>query len=354
MRSLLEAFLAFAGTDSRWRFLGGLLTGFLLLALAWTAAWHASLGLPVTTGDRTLAAWYKIKNDAAFHAGSAPKVVIGGGSNALYGIDASRMAASLGVPVVNFGTHAALNLDYLLWRLSGALKPGDVVILSLEWDHFLRGIFELNEVSGPYLLGADPDYLERLPWPQRLQIMMSSGWERILMPFKLSAKENYHVQKAFEESTAGLRLDALGDFKLNRPADKGPEQQRALDGIVLDPNLVLSAAQSLSNPVWKRLGSFIKSCRKKNIAVWIAFPSLMDSPAYRSERAWKVYQVFEKNFEALGARVLTRQPETLYPRNFFFDTVYHLQSDARAKRTDLIIGRMRRENALPAAREKAQ
>jgi len=75
---------------------------------------------------------------------------------------------------------------------------------------------------------------------------------------------------------------------------------------------------------------------------------VMDYPAYRSTEAKKVYQDFENNFRMLGAGILTHQEETLYPKDFFFDSVYHLQSEARAKRTGLIISRLKENRALPA------
>src|SRR4051812_38842959 len=114
MKSLAEALLGFCQTGSFWRLFLGFLARLLVSAALWGGLRMASLGLPLTFGDRTIIAWYQIKNDAAYHAsGSGRKILIAGGSNALYGVDAAQIAEETGMPTVNFGTHAALNLDYL-------------------------------------------------------------------------------------------------------------------------------------------------------------------------------------------------------------------------------------------------
>lgn len=351
MKSLVKALLAFGRTESFARFYLGLGAGVVGAAALWTAAWCASLGKPLNSGERELETWYQAKDEAARRATSPtkPKIVLLGGSNVLYGIDAAQIVRKNKFPTVNYGTHAALNLDFLLWRASKVLNPGDVVVLSLEWEHFHRNPFELNQVSAPYLVAAEPAYLPRLPWRTLAGLILTSGWDRILLPLRFLPREDARIHDAFWLQTMSFTLTLEGDVMGKRPEDKGPAQQRSLDAVTIDPNLVLAAPQALTAPPWRRIAEFIRSCREQSIAVWIAFPALMDDPAYRSPAAKRVYRAFEHNFETLGAGVLTRQISTLYGKDALWDTIYHVHFGARMARTNFLIYRMRKLGILPPA-----
>lgn len=348
MKSFVRAGFAFARVVSTGRFFLGLALGLLAAAALWGGMFLWSLGLSLTVTDRNIASWYRVKSAIIDRIDGPKRIVLVGGSNVIYGISARQIEAEAGIPTVNFGTHAALSLDYLLGKIIRKVRTGDIVVLSLEWNHFNRSPTELNEVSGPYLLAADEDYLRRLPPADLARLVMTSGWDRIFLPLKISWRENERIQGLVNESAANRILNQRGDIIHNSPAEKGPAQQRDLDRVVILPEAVLNARVDPDDPVWKRIENFVKSCRRKKAAVFVTFPSMMDDPGYRTPGAAKVYRRFEENFRSMGAKVLTRQEDTLYPREYFFDTFYHLQSDARKLRTDLILDALTRAGVLPA------
>ena len=57
--------------------------------------------------------------------------------------------------------HAALEIDYILDRAKKILKPGDIVIVPLEYNVLLYD-GSLNEVRARYVLLFDKDYYNSL------------------------------------------------------------------------------------------------------------------------------------------------------------------------------------------------
>jgi hypothetical protein len=98
-----------------------------------------------------------------------PRIILVGGSNVSFGIDAELMQRTLGIPVINDGLHAGLGLSPLR-ELQDYLRDGDVVIISLEYQLFSsKDIME--ETSPFYRTGSNI--------PQRgLNIFQTRGEKR--------------------------------------------------------------------------------------------------------------------------------------------------------------------------------
>ena len=95
----------------------------------------------------------RVKENIA-HNIHGKKIVFVGGSATLFGIRTEDIEKELKIPTINYGVHAALEIDYILDRVKNILNPGDVVILSLEYNHLLY-TGSLNEVRTKYVLFFD-------------------------------------------------------------------------------------------------------------------------------------------------------------------------------------------------------
>jgi len=67
-----------------------------------------------------------------------PKIVVVGGSSALFGIDAQQIESSTGIPTVNMGVFASLGIDYMLDKAKKVLKPGDIIVTSIEYPLYYQ------------------------------------------------------------------------------------------------------------------------------------------------------------------------------------------------------------------------
>ena len=102
----------------------------------------------------------------------SPKVLILSGSNALFGFDSDRLAHFLERPVINFGLHAGLSLEYLLNRYDLSLKPGDWVILPLEYELYRTAESNTSWFT-TQVMAWDPAYFEDLSLIEKARFIRS-------------------------------------------------------------------------------------------------------------------------------------------------------------------------------------
>ena len=81
-------------------------------------------------------------------AGS-PKIVFIGGSSLAFGLDSQEIEKNTGITVVNMGLHANLGLRFMTEQVKEYLAPGDIVVISPEYEYFYDN--SLNG-EGEYLL----------------------------------------------------------------------------------------------------------------------------------------------------------------------------------------------------------
>ena len=66
----------------------------------------------------------------------APRLIIVGGSNVLFGINTEEVEKSTGYKVINFGVHAGMDFDYIYYRLKKNIHKGDIVVMPLEYSYY--------------------------------------------------------------------------------------------------------------------------------------------------------------------------------------------------------------------------
>ena len=92
-----------------------------------------------------------------------PRVILIGGSNLAFGIDSQLLAQKLGAPVVNYGLEGGLGLTILLNSLQDNMRPGDIVVISPEYELFYNNLVDGEAVTLAQLLEVDPEFLRYFP-----------------------------------------------------------------------------------------------------------------------------------------------------------------------------------------------
>ena len=85
------------------------------------------------------------------------RLLIVGGSSAAFGIDSNALASELRRRPINLALHAGLGLDFMLNEARDVMQPGDVVVLSLEYDHLFCDTTDLTTMQ---LLEFRPESFE--------------------------------------------------------------------------------------------------------------------------------------------------------------------------------------------------
>lgn len=262
---------------------------------------------------------------------SPPRIILVGGSNLAFGIRSDKIEAATGRQVVNMGLAVHLGLDFMLNEVEGAIGPGDIVVLSPEYEI-------LHKYYNPLMLQqiilyrpADIRYLTC----EQLTLLITEQGLVILCEF---------VRRAvFVDRKAGLQLadkhfpysrqgfNRWGDFT----AHYGLRSTNLHTGLSVESTSALNQAWLPSSPTLSRLKSFAQHCHDVGAVVVYSFPP-------RPSQAWKqeaptMNVVLAQLKEVPILDVIDRPEDQIYARDQFFDSEYHLQLQAAAQRTERLI-----------------
>jgi hypothetical protein len=253
----------------------------------------------------------------------APRLVLVGGSSVLFGIVSDTLAARLPYHPINTSITAGLGAGFILNDVRGSLRPGDVAVVSIEYEQF--GITGTPEVV-LRLLAARPASVAYVPldyWPALLDYGVSYGG--ILVRGAVDGARGRPEPLALPNVRDAL--DRFGDDSLRTPVDKVPPVE-----------LVVFSGGRLPRrfgAVMGELDRFADDMRARGVRVYFMHPPV---PATR----WRLH----RDEIALAESVFVRRlrmpmldtPEQLvFPDSSFYDTEYHLTRAGAERRTDLLV-----------------
>jgi hypothetical protein len=256
----------------------------------------------------------------------SPRIILVGGSNVSFGLDAAMMQKALGVPVINDGLHAGLGVVPLR-ELQEYLRPGDIVIISLEYSMFASE--DIMEGDLAFL----SDWIEYSP--RRIRYL-SNPWKQVpaLYATMLQRKVNREVSRylfggSLDETRSvfiGTEYDANGDFIGHLEEASMP--RRKIPSVPYDV--------SSREKIFIFLEGFYQAARDKGAEVYFEAPA---SRKTNCENTGAIEMAnFFKTFEQHSSiAVLTPLEEVCLPDKYFFDTAYHLNAEGRYLRTQRLI-----------------
>lgn len=258
----------------------------------------------------------------------APRVVLVGGSNLAFGVDSERLGKGVGRHAVNLGLHAGLGEEYLLRWAEAGLQPGDIVLVSLEYEQFcdplgghtLINLIQLQPEAARY---ADP--------PELLRLVLDRGLNELgrlpkIASLELQGVEAQRVAAPYSRAS----FNPWGDVVAHR--GMAPRPQRAKFIEVCREGRVRKAIG--------RLNDFARRCRVLGAVPVFSFPAV-PAVSFRvpgNRLPW----LGERVRAGLEMPVLSAPEETAYGPLAFFDTSYHLTQRGASRRTSLLIERLSR------------
>jgi hypothetical protein len=257
----------------------------------------------------------------------SPRIILIGGSNVSFGIDAELMQQRLGIPVINDGLHAGLGIAPLR-ELQEYIRPGDVIIISLEYQLFSNS--DVMEGDLAFLsdwIEYSPRRIKYLshPWRQApglyatmLQRKVNREVNTILFGGSLDELRNVFI---------GTQYNLNGDFIGHLNQASTPRSK-----IPFEPYPVFSVQKD----IFIFLEDFHQAAHEKGAEVYFA------APASRKSNCDTTGQTSLANFfklfdERSSIPVLTPLDEVCLPDKYFFDTAYHLNAEGRRVRTQHLI-----------------
>ena len=257
----------------------------------------------------------------------SPRIILVGGSNVSFGIDAERMQQALGIPVINDGLHAGLGVAPLR-ELEDYLRPGDVVIISLEYNMFsYKSIMDGDLAFLSDWIEYSPQRIKFLPHPWR---QAPSLFATMLQRKANRTVNTYLFGGTLDEERSvflGTKYNENGDFigHLNEPS----MARRKIPSV---PYL----ASSLQEDIFIFLEQFNQRAREKGVKVYFEPPASRISNC-RNTGAGVMENFFTTFEKRLSIPMLTPLEEVCLPDKYFFDTAYHLNAEGRQLRTERLI-----------------
>lgn len=272
---------------------------------------------------------------ALLEATPGPRMIFVGGSNLAFGLDSRMVAAATGWNVVNTGLHAGLGLKYMLDDVEPFLRPGDLVVLVPEYDHFvlanaLNGEMALAEFLLKYHLRG----LRLLDFRQSLNLVRNAPtvvWKTILNEGVRGLRARTIAGNAFHRGVFNEHGDLIGHLSLPNH-DVPPEPVLPQD---LQPEAIAA------------LNAFARRQQERRVRCVLMSPSLRRLDYVNSEPAIRLVDAALRR--ELGFPILGTPGDFVFPDDVFFDTGNHLDRIGRAERTRRVIRLLRQSGTLEAS-----
>jgi hypothetical protein len=258
----------------------------------------------------------------AADAVKGPRIFAVSGSDLLFSLDTSVLSKHLDHPVINFGSHAGLGLTYILDRITREMRPGDVVVLGLEYE-LLQGEPQPSELTVQVATFFDHDFARRQPLAERLRYIFGYS---VLPSLVEGAKWLY---RGPPEGRPGETLDALGNERGNTVA----ASKRQLFGI--DPPG--EATASIAPGVKASILAFAGEAARRHVTLYAIPSAVADTPAYRTAGYQDFLKTVPPMFAGLGIPFLGEPALSFLPQQDMYDTIYHANDRGRAIYTARIL-----------------
>jgi len=305
---------------------------FLAIQIA-LAAWVAS---SLQTSDpASYMAAFEDKTALLARADEPNRVILVGGSNTAWGLNAVELGQTLGHPVVNAGLHAALGLRLILDYPAAYLHRGDLVVLSLEYEHYDE------DTKQDAIVWASTPYLKKIPIAvTSLQPVYLS--DHFLQYVATAWGHRVNMRKAARKTDSDIfahdSFDARGDFV----AHYGLPPPLAVGDL---PFEFANANPDFHTAVVARLNDFIDQAQARGARVVLYFPPL---PTEKFAMYKTQLVALDTALRAeLRAPILNHPGELVLADADFYNTVYHLTKPGVEKRNADLAARLRAYLAAP-------
>ena len=270
--------------------------------------------------------------DTAAIGTESPKLIYFGGSSVSVGINTTKIGKEFGIRTVNYGIMLPLQL-YSVTRLREIVKPGDMIVIALEYDFFSRKrslAFQSRPVmdNSYYVIKHDKEYFAKLDAFEKINYM-TIGLED-LINLALNMVENCDQNKKY---VIGKKMGSNGNRIKFIPKDK-IILKNVENGIVKLPQ---NNETFESYETTRTIKELIFWAKQNNIAVIAAYPPLAYKDKFEEERYTSYFKNIEDFYVKNEVETVGHPQDYFYAPEMFVDSIYHLNEVGANIHTDKII-----------------
>jgi hypothetical protein len=298
------------GAASLFRLIGAMAGSFLL----YFAASALLLNKPVTYDSITRMMERKISYATSQ---PSPKLMLIGGSGVRTSHRCDVLAPALNMPCVNGGATVGLGLNYMFAQYRTVLKRGDIVYLPLEYQQY-------TITRSAMLTGPDAAILFRTDWPM-LADRGTEGFARAAFMVDIDYAAQSVIEQVLAAGGVRARFDRQTSNVFGDQTGLTHEAGRTYDAVIQQFDWAPPSAETIRNATGAKeeIARFLDWCRANGIRVITGLPV-----AFEGTRVSDALIAELRAFHAAhGASLLVMDNRSQYPREFFYDTPFHLEEE---------------------------
>ena len=320
-----------------WKFLAGLVLGFLAVLGFMGLAFWLNLGVP--TGSSRWAYELNRRQHALSQNAPEPRLLIAGGSGTLFGLSAREIEAQTGYHTINLGTHAALGTACILHVTEQDARPGDTILLVLEYELYNYGKVKqtwAHKLLVDYVLARDPAFFRSLTWSEKWTLFMLTPTRRLIE----GIKNRFRAEPPYDDA-------GLGAYSVRHLNEWGDLTHHTREFRLKNREPILQSKSALGRGLpehpdgFETIAGFCRWAETNHIRVLATYPNLCDRPEYHDAVGRASIRKIEDLFASLNVPVVGSYTNALLPEDEFLDTMYQLTEDAALARTRKLIPELR-------------
>jgi hypothetical protein len=307
------------------RYFAGFFLGIAIVLLGLYALAYAVAGTQTEAGRWTAEILDK-KRAVAMER--PPKLLIVGGSNALFGFSAERIETKYGIPAVNFATHAGLGLRYILDSARPFVKPGTTIVLAIEYN--LYGKPKRSQIEFLHLLGYDFEYFRNLPLRAQIDVLTGTewlGWARII---KARLIGDARRSDSYQSET----LNSYGDETGNRAENRNDYVVARLGAIPSGGNI------DISPEAIALIKDFAEYAKERDARVVVTYPNVLRNTVNFAVNV-PTFADLAGRLDKFGVPLIGTASANAFDLKVALDTVSHQTREGQIAATDRLVADLR-------------
>lgn len=249
-----------------------------------------------------------------------PKIILVGGSNLPFGVKSKVIEDSLGMPVVNMGLHAGLGMNFILSEVEKDIRQGDVVVVSLEYHHYLsRSMYNGEDVLAALLFDVNRDCMKYVSAKQWVALMPNLCLYSTKKLINFSSKPVDDFEDKFTRESFDEYGDEVAHYGMASTIHSKDEP--ALKSNVLKKSL-------------RRLIQFKKSVEGKGAKFYLE-PCPYPQKQFKADE--KSIRAVADELREVGIPFPVAPESYAYPDSLMFNSFFHLGEYGADMRTESLI-----------------
>jgi len=263
-----------------------------------------------------------------------PKIIFSAGSSTLFGINTKTIEDSLNIPVLNYGTHAGLRTDYILYKIKQVAKRGDIVIFPIEYHNILwDGAQSL--VRRNYILTHDHAFfINEMNLLDEIKMLIS------VKPGDLI--------KSFIDELKDVKKAKIGEHynsdTLNKNGDETYKKGNYPKKIEKDKPFKFEEFYETKG--LSKIKDFSQWAKRNGVNFIFSFPSTLHFNVYDSIKYQKFFKELKSYLKNNDIKFIGEPNDFLYKEDYFYDTSYHLNDVGSRIHTKKLLHLIKESNAF--------